>query len=256
MRAVVAKLEDVDEALRDHYKEVDGVFVLDVESANGYDLLGPKFTRALETERSEKAALERKLKALDGIDPDQARKDREQVQKWTDSPPDQRAKREAEAREAELVRKHTEEIEAREGTISNQRKQLSKLMVEDAARAAIEKAKGNVGLLLPHVTGSLRLREADGGQFVTEVVTAEGTQRLSDGRGSPMSVSDLVEELRADTQYAAAFQGVSAGGGGASGGEGGGSGGGGPGKTISKSDPDLGRHLDAIAKGEMIVVDD
>jgi len=70
LKLIVDKLEDVPEALRDQYAATeDGKFRLGVEGIE--DTTGLK--KALSTERKQREDFEKRLKAFDGVDPEEAR---------------------------------------------------------------------------------------------------------------------------------------------------------------------------------------
>lgn len=92
-----------------------------------------------------------------------------------------------------------------------------------------------------------RMRETDD-DFEAIISDAKGNQLVADGKGTPMTIEDLVVQ-RLKTQYPAAFRGTGSSGGGASKSTGGASGGGG----IVTDGQSFLRNLDKIASGEMTV---
>ena len=87
------------------------------------------------------------------------------------------------------------------------------------AMAAIAKAEGNATLLLPHVIGRLRVVE-DGDTFRVQVVGEDGkTPMVADAMlGTPMTVEQFVNTLKANEAFGSAFAAPASSGGGAKGG--------------------------------------
>jgi hypothetical protein len=135
------------------------------------------------------------------------------------------------AREAQLLEKVQKDIEARDGRISALSSALERRLVDAEATAALAAAKGSPKVLLPHIKSHVKVVEEDG-EYVVHVVDAKGNQRIGDAKGSPMTISQLVEEMKADPEFARNFDGSGSSGGGATKSN---AGGGGV-KTIQKGD--------------------
>ena len=86
------------------------------------------------------------------------------------------------------------------------KKELERHLVDAAATTAINEADGNVKLLIPHVKARVKLTEVDG-QYRPSVVGEDGSPRVN-GEGNPLSIKDLVSEMRSDEVYAGAFKGT------------------------------------------------
>jgi hypothetical protein len=58
---------------------------------------------------------------------------------------------------------------------------------------------------MPHILNSAKMRKT-GDKYVVEIVDEAGTPRVGDG-GNAMTIADLVEEMKANTEFAAGFDG-------------------------------------------------
>ncbi len=261
--AIVESMEEIAENLRDHYRELEEGkgFVLDVTTVNGTELADTRGLKsALERERTNATTAQRKLKQFDGLDPKDAREATEKVKEMADWNPEKKIEEGMRAREKQLVQRHEDEKKVLSTQVETLREQLSDNLIKATATKAISEAKGSVELLLPHVMRQTRMRQTDDGKLIAEVIDADGHQRVGDATGSPMTIPQLVEELKQDKAYSRAFDGTGATGSGASGSGGGGSGAGagsaGGLKTISRNDSDvINQNLEKIASGEVRVTD-
>lgn len=219
-----------------HYSaKTEGKHFLEVTSADGWALEDTgALKKGLEVERKTSADRLKKLKAFDGIDATAAREalgKMEEIANWN---PDEKA---AEAREAfekqltekfakdraGMVKKHSEEMEVGTKQRTGMRTQLEGALIGAAANAAIADNKGSSALLLPTIKGLSRLVESEDGDLVVRVVGEGGVERLSTKAGctDPMTIAELVAEMRASEVYARAFDGTGASGSGAAGSDGG-----------------------------------
>lgn len=101
--------------------------------------------------------------------------------------------------------RHQAELKARDETTGKLRKTLEKYLVDATATAEIAAAKGSADLLLPHVQRFVKVVEEDG-QYHTRVVDAKGDPRVN-GQGDPLSIKDLVSEMRQSPVFGRAFEG-------------------------------------------------
>lgn len=116
----------------------------------------------------------------------------------------------------QIVTKHGEEIKIKDVANANMKASLESHLIDAAAIKAIAEAKGSTTLLLPHVKAHLKVLEVDGA-FVARVVNAEGTVRIGDNKGTPMTIEELVATMKKEPIFLAAFEGSGAAGGGAQG---------------------------------------
>jgi len=248
LKAVIQKLQDVPEAQRSFYSEgEDGKFHLDAEGIE--DVSGLK--SALEAERKERRKHERALAAFKDVDPERynallrAEEEREAVKA--------KASGDWEKREAQLIEKHGREIKSKEESLVAAQRTVERALIDAEAARAIAAAKGSVRLLLPEIKQRVKVLKGQDGEFAIRVVDAEGTPRIGKvegGKAAPMTIAELVAELREDAELARAFDGSGASGSGAAKSEGGG----GAVRTIPAGDDKAFlANLEKIAKGEVAV---
>jgi hypothetical protein len=78
-------------------------------------------------------------------------------------------------------------------------------MVTSAGLAALVQHKGAPDLLLAHVERQADVMKDDKGAYVTRIVDADGSVRLN-AQGDPMSIDDLVVEMKTKDSFARAFE--------------------------------------------------
>lgn len=111
-----------------------------------------------------------------------------------------------------LAQAHAKEIEKREQRATALQSQLYTLMVENAATAAVAELKGVPELLLPFIKNQVKVVEQDG-NFIVHVVDGSGEVRYG-ATGQPMTIKELVAEMKANAKYGRLFESDTAGGGG------------------------------------------
>jgi len=224
LKAILDSLEGA-EALKDHYTEKDGKFYLNVEPVNGFaleDITGLK--TALSKERGSRETLERAAAKWKDLDPDKARDALARLAEIADLDPKKEADKIALAKIEELKKqlldKHSNELKTREDRAATLLRQIESLLIDSAATAALAESKGSVDLLLPHVRSQVRVKEQDG-KFSVEVINSEGNTRVNNA-ANPMTIAELVAEMKASEKFGRAFEASGQSGGGAKGGGGGG----------------------------------
>lgn len=171
---------------------------------------------ALEANRNtllaEKKRLEKDNARFKDVDPDKYRTLVEQESEI------ERRKAEAagdwKAREAQLFEKFSANDKVKDETISSLSSALERRLIDAEATAALAAAKGSPKVLLPHIKAHVRVVKEDG-EYAVQVVDARGNQRIGDAKGSPMTIGQLVEEMKADPDFARNFEGSGSSGGGA-----------------------------------------
>ena len=212
LRAIVENTDGMDEALAKFYEPVEGVgFRLRVEPAGTWaleDVGGLK--SALEKERGRADKLDRAAKKFADIDPDKAREALAKYEELAAIDPAKEADRMAhekfEAAKKQLHEHSQAELAKRDDRIGQLTSVLQETLIDREATAALAEAKGSVDLLLPHVQRYTRVREADNGRFAVEIVDGEGNSRIKDSSGAPMSIRDLVAEMRNSEMFGRAFE--------------------------------------------------
>lgn len=98
---------------------------------------------------------------------------------------------------AKELEKHGQRSQALQG-------QLYSLMVENAATAAVAELKGVPELLMPFIKQQVRVAE-ENGQFKVVVIDGAGETRYG-ATGSPMSIKELVTEMKANERFGRLFE--------------------------------------------------
>lgn len=211
LKAVVDKIDEIPEALRAEYTEKDGKFHLIVDGLE--DASGLK--KSLEILRKENKKFESDLKEQKkvweklGKTPDEI----EQLIEQANQMEQDRLERAGEwdKLKAQMNDKHEKDLKeirdklaGKDGEISTLRTNLQSQFVDVQATAAIASAKGEPILLLPVVQRFTKVVE-EGGKFTVRVVDEKGNQRV-DGKGEPLTIASLVEELKQDQIYGRAFE--------------------------------------------------
>jgi len=193
------------------------------------------------------AELRGKLKGFEGIDPE--------TYKTLVTAHEESQRKQAEeagdfaAREKQLVEKHTKELDALKAELAEERGATERYLIDASATSALAEAKGSPKVLLPHIKAHTRIFR-ENGERVVQVVDERGNQRITDGKGTPMTIGDLIDELKADPDFARNFEGSGSSGGGASRSTGGAGGR----HVVAADDNDAFiANLEAIAKGEVEV---
>lgn len=198
LKLTVDSLDAVDEAIRPLYEERDGKFALKVEGIEPTDGL----KSALQKERSDRASYEKQVKAWQGIGktPDEI-KDLLAAQEQAELTKAEKAG-EWDKLRSQMNEKHEAALKGKDETISAMRSRLNAELVDAKAVAAIAAAKGVPELLLPIVQRHVKVDE----DFNVQVVDAKGDPRVND-KGEPLSIADLVLEMRASEIFGRAFEG-------------------------------------------------
>lgn len=218
LKSEVETIDDVPEKFRPFYAEKDGKFLLDDELVADQAKY-QETTRNLRSANKEAADRRRDLKAWTdlGLSLDEAK---ERLASGDKAPPidgDGGAPRPAGKDELDRVRtamqsKHEKDLATEREKQTRLRRQLEQTMIRDAATSAIAASKGMVALLLPHVQASMSLVEAENGDLLPRVVDGQGQVRLN-GHGNPMTVAELVEEMKGNPDFRTAFVAETPGGG-------------------------------------------
>jgi hypothetical protein len=260
LEAIRENLDGLTEDEKKHYTEKEGKFCLDVITVNGTsleDVTGLKKT--LEKIRTNERDLTKKLEALQtkfkDIDPEEARNALGKIDEIKNWDGDRKITEAVEATKRELAKQHTKIKEQLEEDLTDAQEQLTDALVNTKIVEALQKEQGNIDLLLPHVKRFVRMVRNSEGRFYPEVISENGDPRVGDSDGSPMTVHQLVLEMKTQKTFAAAFPGANAtGSGGGSSSESGTQKKTGGGKTIAASDGKaMSTNLEDIASGKTVV---
>lgn len=207
LKLVVDKLDEVPEALRGEYTEKDGKFHLNVD---GIEDNAP-LKKALESERKARVALEAKIKTWEksGKTPEEiadliAQASKAEEERLQNAGEWDKLKAQMNVKHDDAVKALQAKLDAKDGEIKSMRRSLESHLIDAEATAAIAAAKGVPDLLLPHVQKLVKVVE-DNGKYTVQVVDSKGDPRVN-GKGDPLSIGDLVTELKATDVFGRAFE--------------------------------------------------
>src|SRR5690554_4932413 len=151
----VDSIDDVPEAIRDQYKEVDGVFRLDLE---GYeDPANLKSALQKEREAAKNAAKQVKAWESIGKTPEEIQELLEAQQKKQEE--DLNKAGEWDKLKAQMNDQFAKEKEKLQSALTAKERAIEKHLIDAQATAAIAELKGVPALLLPHVKASVKVIE-------------------------------------------------------------------------------------------------
>jgi len=258
LQATLPTLDGIDEAIAGFYTEQeDGTFLLSVVGTGGFELENTAALKsALGKERANAAASNKALKAYEGIDAIEAREALEKMTEVANFDPDKRVEEAIAAREKQLIKQHDMALSSLKEENSNLVSNLEQNLITSSATKAIAESEGSVDLLLPHVLNQTRMRRTENGSFIAEVVDNTGNPRIGDTQGNPMTIPQLVDEMKSSDSFARAFNSSGATGSGATNNTAS-STGTGRGRSVSRFDQEaLNNSIEKIASGEITVSDD
>lgn len=201
----------IPESLREHYRQTENGYILDVEKSDGYELADTGgLMRALQAERENNRRNKESLKLFDGLDAQAAREALAKMEEWGDLNPNEKAEELFKAKEAQLKKLFAKDKTDWETERSGLKQALEGTMIDAVATQEVAKLDGNIKLLLPHIRSQMRVRQTEGGQYVTEVVDNQGNARMRDANGSMMTIGDLVSEMKGSDDFAMAFKAIDA----------------------------------------------
>jgi hypothetical protein len=177
-----------------------------------------KLKSALEAERTNVRNANTKLAAFKDIDPAKAKDALGKVESMKNWKPENEVEERIKLLKEELATAGKADKDAIQKKLARAEKQLQKTLVTNVAVEAIQRAKGSVKLLLPHVERSIRMREQDNedNPYLVEIVNEKGDVAVGDGSGNPMTIDQLVAKFQASDEFAPAFAPSGASGSGAS----------------------------------------
>lgn len=199
------------------------------------------------------AGLKKKLKSYEGLNPDEAKEAVEARRKAEEEAA--KARGDWESHEKKLRGLFEEEKKPLLSRAQKLEQALTKALRDAKLVEAISEEKGIAKALLPMLKEQVRVVERENGDFDVEVVDENGKPMFASSAGDPMSIRGLVQQYKANPEFAGMFLAPKA--------SGAGSdptvhqnrdGGAGP-KTIRADDQKAFLdNLDKIAKGEVKVV--
>lgn len=112
--------------------------------------------------------------------------------------------KQVDAARASIAEANKKELEKRDQRNQALQAQLYGMMVDSAAVSAVAEAKGVPELLLPFIKQQVKVVEQDG-QFKVQVVDGQGEVRYG-ATGAPMTIKELVTEMKANEKYGRLFE--------------------------------------------------
>lgn len=105
----------------------------------------------------------------------------------------------------DMTRAHQADLQKHTTRAQALQNQLYGLLVENSANSAVAEMKGVPELLLPFIKNQVKVIEEDG-QFNVYVVDSAGDRRYSGITGQPMSIKELVAEMKANEKFGRLFE--------------------------------------------------
>lgn len=215
LKLVVDKIEDVEENLRPLYVERDGKFHLDAEIEDPAPL-----KRNLEAARRSERAMKQQVEKWEKL----GLTEEEIVQLKAKAEKDQleeaERKGEWEKLKQQMNQRHAEDLKAKDAQIETERQareklnqQIRRYLVDAKATSAIAAAEGEPELLLDYVKRFIKVEQDEDGEFRTSIVDDKGGARVN-GKGDPLTVDELLAEMKSSEKLGRAFKSSGSSGGG------------------------------------------
>lgn len=202
--------------LKKEYILKDGIYLLDVtpvelEDGRQFSLDDVKGLKsALGKERQAAKELKKIVDAFEGTSPDEFKKALTELETYRSGSTDEKVKAKIESAIKQVTDKYNKELGDKSKETAELSAQLEELLVtNEASKALTELGAGtSAHLLLPHVKSKVKVVKQDG-KHVVQVIGADGAPRISttSGNTGPMSIAELVAEMKAQPAYAVAFPG-------------------------------------------------
>lgn len=198
LKLTVDSVEGLDDATKALYQQKDGKFVLDVDGIEDTSAL----KGALQKERKAAETAAKQVKRYEALG-----KTPEEIEELLAAHAKAEEKKATDAGEwdklrAQMNEKHQVELRQKDETLAQMRQRLQGELIDSRAVAAIAAAKGIPDLLLPHVQRHVKVDD----NYNVVVVDAKGDPRVN-GKGEPLSISDLVSEMKQSDIFGRAFEG-------------------------------------------------
>mgnify|MGYP003119017773 CR=1 FL=1 len=203
-------LDDVPEALREHYKKHENGYLLNAQQSGGYSVENVAGLKsALGAARAEAKDATGKLAGFVGDDGEMldAVTAREAMAKLAalgnDADVESKVSAAVQAQVDALSKKHSQELSLRDERVAGLTSQISKHILDDAlTHALIDTSEGRTQAINPKVLAAsmrdrLKVQETEG-KWEVHVLDEQGQRRISPASGSDawMSVAELVDEGR------------------------------------------------------------
>lgn len=202
LKLAVDKIDDIEEPLRALYEEKDGKFRLKVDGLENEYV--PR--EVLKKANDESAARRKELEPFKKLG--KTEEEIRQLIEAAEKAEEIKAKRagDFEKLRESMTAEHAKQLKAKEDALAKKDKAIERYLIDAQATAALAAAKGSADLLLPHVQRATKVFEEENGDYVVKVIDAKGEPRFN-GKGEPMSIADLVSEMRQSESFGRAFEG-------------------------------------------------
>lgn len=110
-----------------------------------------------------------------------------------------------EALKRDLLKAKDDAVAAKDQEVQTLLGALEKALVESVAVAELAKEKGAPGLLLPVIKGKTKIIKGEDGGYHVRVVNPDGSIVHDGNTGNPLSIAQLVGNLKKDADYGRAF---------------------------------------------------
>jgi hypothetical protein len=213
LKAAVTReeLSALPEPIQQEYVENNGKYILSVAPVGGLDLQDVTGLRtALEQERQNVKALNALKAKFGDMDPDAAREAMTIAEQFKSGKLDDKQKAVLDARLKEVTEKHNGELSKQQARTQKLASLLQREMVESRAATLLAEKElgGNPTLLMPHILREAKVVE-DGDDFRVSVIDpVTGHERISTSKeymGKPMSLKELLVDMRNRQALMAAF---------------------------------------------------
>lgn len=219
LKLKVEKLDDVDENLRPMYQERDGAFYLDLDGIDEHPSVA-KAKSNLEAARRSERAMKAQIEKWEKL----GKSDEEILALIEGEEKAKNAQLEAKGQWEELKKqmneKHQIELKKFESLVDGEKQisaklrgQIERYLVDAKATAAITAAEGEPELLLPIVKKFMKVTQGEDGEFSTSIVDDKGGARVN-GKGDPLTIDELLAEMRNSEKLGRAFKASGSSGGG------------------------------------------
>lgn len=219
-KLIVDKIEDIEEAHRPLYVEKEGKFHLDVDGIDEHPSVVKLKQQQEAARRSERAMKDQVAKweklgksdeeiaALIAAEEQNKQTALERAGEW-------------DKLKEQMNERHQLEVKRLEGLTEAEKTankalnaKIRRYLVDSKATSAIAAAEGEPELLLDYVKRFIKVEEDEHGEFFTSIVDDKGGARVN-GKGDPLTVDELLAEMKSSEKLGRAFKASGASGGGA-----------------------------------------
>lgn len=217
LKAILDSLDDVDENLRDMYRETEGgQFILDVEGMVPEDQIESHektkgLKSALDKEREARKQYEKRARELEskaGKISDEDLEELEQLRAAKQKAEEERRRRNGEFEKwrDEIQKEHKQEVEARENRIRSLQEQIRQDRIgRQIAEACAEHGATNTAVMQAFIERHVKADFDDEGQLSVAVLDPADGNRMLDSEGKPLSIPGFVKKLSESKDFAPLF---------------------------------------------------